>query len=208
MLKRFCTYPFVRCTAFRLLRNYTVRCRLKSAVTPPKTCKAPPRAIWTRITPPRSSSAGACLGLFQAGMPVVGYFIGASLHEYIEQVDHWVAFILLVCIGGNMLKEAFANEEPKPADASFGFKTMLLMAIATSIDALVVGVALAMDETSDIWISAAVIGIITFVLSAAGVKLGSVFGKKYEKKARIAGGVILILIGLKVLLEHLGVIGF
>ena len=153
-------------------------------------------------------TAGAWFGLFQAGMPVVGYFIGASLHEYIEQVDHWVAFILLVCIGGNMLKEAFANEEPKPADASFGFKTMLLMAIATSIDALVVGVALAMDETSDIWISAAVIGIITFVLSAAGVKLGSVFGKKYEKKARIAGGVILILIGLKVLLEHLGVIGF
>ncbi len=151
-------------------------------------------------------TAGLWFGLFQAGMPVIGYLIGDRLHGYIEQVDHWVAFILLASIGVNMLKEAFSGKEEKPADASFGVKTMLVMAVATSIDALVVGVALAMEEETNIWLSAAVIGVITFALSAAGVKLGSVFGKKYEKKARIAGGIILILIGLKVLLEHLGVI--
>ena len=149
--------------------------------------------------------AGLWFGLFQAGMPVLGYVIGDRLHGYIDHVDHWVAFILLASIGVNMLKEAFSGKEEKPADASFGAKTMLVMAIATSIDALVVGVALAMEEDTNIWFSAAVIGVITFILSAVGVKLGSLFGKKYEKKARIAGGVILILIGLKVLLEHLGI---
>lgn len=158
------------------------------------------------VKPKHLITAGLWFGLFQAGMPVIGYLIGDRLHGYIEQVDHWVAFILLASIGVNMLKEAFSGKEEKPADASFGVKTMLVMAVATSIDALVVGVALAMEEETNIWLSAAVIGVITFALSAAGVKLGSVFGKKYEKKARIAGGIILILIGLKVLLEHLGVI--
>ena len=157
------------------------------------------------VKPKHLITAGLWFGLFQAGMPIIGYLIGDRLHGYIEAVDHWVAFILLASIGVNMLKEAFSGKEEKPADASFGFKTMLIMAVATSIDALVVGVALAMEETN-IWFAAAVIGVITFALSAVGVKLGSVFGKKYEKKARIAGGVILILIGLKVLLEHLGVI--
>ena len=156
--------------------------------------------------PKHMLTAGVWFGVFQALMPLIGYLIGDRLHEYIEQVDHWVAFILLAGIGINMLKEAFSKGEEKPADASFGVKTMLIMAIATSIDALVVGVALAMEADTDIWVSVAVIGVITFALSALGVKLGSVFGKKYEKKARIAGGVILILIGLKVLLEHLGII--
>ena len=147
--------------------------------------------------------AGAWFGAFQAAMPLLGYLIGDKLHGHIEQIDHWVAFVLLAAIGANMLKEAFSGKEEKPADASFGFKTMLIMAIATSIDALVVGVALAMDAEINIWIAAAAI---TFLLSALGVKLGSIFGRKYEKKARIAGGVILILLGLKILLEHLGVL--
>ena len=152
-------------------------------------------------------SAGIWFGAFQALMPLLGFFLGTSFHRYIEAFDHWIAFILLTLIGANMLKEAFSKEdEPKPADASFGVKTMLLMAVATSIDALAVGVALAMEGDSNIWISIAVIGVITFALSALGVKLGSVFGERYEKKARIAGGVILILIGLKVLLEHIGVL--
>ena len=152
-------------------------------------------------------SAGLWFGAFQAAMPLLGYFLGASLHGYIEKYDHWIAFFLLALIGANMLKEAFSKKAAaKPADASFGVRTMLLMAVATSIDALAVGVALAMDERTNIWLSVGVIGAITFALSAAGVKLGSVFGEKYEKKARIAGGAILILIGLKVLLEHLGVL--
>lgn len=150
--------------------------------------------------------AGAWFGAFQAAMPLLGYLIGDKLHGHIEQIDHWVAFVLLAAIGANMLKEAFSGKEEKPADASFGFRTMLIMAIATSIDALVVGVALAMDAETNIWIAAAAIGVITFLLSALGVKLGSIFGRKYEKKARIAGGVILILLGLKILLEHLGVL--
>ena len=151
-------------------------------------------------------SAGLWFGAFQAAMPLLGYFLGTSFHKYIEAYDHWIAFILLVLIGANMLREAFGKEEEKPADASFGVKTMFVMAVATSIDALAVGVALAMEEDTNIWLSVLVIGLTTFVLSALGVKLGSVFGEKYEKKARIAGGVILILIGLKVLLEHLGVL--
>ena len=150
--------------------------------------------------------AGAWFGAFQAIMPLAGYFLGTSFHKYIEAFDHWIAFILLALIGANMLREAFSKEEEKPADASFGVKTMFIMAVATSIDALAVGVALAMEENTNILFSVLVIGAVTFLLSALGVKLGSVFGEKYEKKARIAGGVILILIGLKVLLEHLGVL--
>lgn len=151
--------------------------------------------------------AGAWFGSFQALMPLVGFFLGTSFHSYIARFDYLVAFVLLLFIGANMLKEAFSSgEEGKPADASFGVKTMLLMAIATSIDALAAGIALAMDETGNIWISVLMIGITTFILSAVGVKIGSIFGEKYQKKARIAGGAVLILIGLKVLLEHFGVL--
>ena len=158
------------------------------------------------VKPRHMLIAGAWFGAFQAAMPLIGYFIGDQLHGRIEKVDHWVAFVLLAAIGANMLKEAFSGKEEKPADASFWFRTMLVMAIATSIDALVVGVALAMDEETNIWFAAAAIGVITFLLSALGVKLGSIFGRKYENKARVAGGVILILLGLKILLEHLGVL--
>lgn len=150
--------------------------------------------------------AGIWFGSFQALMPLTGYFLGASFHSYIERIDYLIAFVLLLIIGGNMLKEAFSGEDEKPADASFGVKTMLLMAIATSIDALAAGIALAMDETVNIWLSVLMIGVTTFILSAAGVKIGSIFGEKYQKKARIVGGVVLILIGLKILLEHFGIL--
>ncbi|MCH5198974.1 MAG: manganese efflux pump [Oscillospiraceae bacterium] len=149
---------------------------------------------------------GAWFGAFQALMPLAGYFLGSSFHSYIEKVDYLIAFVLLLIIGANMLKEAFSGDEGKPADASFGVKTMLLMAIATSIDALAAGIALAMDETVNIWLAVLIIGVTTFILSAAGVKIGSIFGEKYQKKARIAGGVVLILIGLKTLLEHFGIL--
>ena len=150
--------------------------------------------------------AGVWFGAFQALMPLIGYYLGAAFHSYIEAFDHWIAFALLFAIGANMIKEAFGDQEAEPADASFGVKTMFVLAVATSSDALAVGIARAMEEDTNIWLSIGVIGITTFLISGAGVKLGSVFGEKYEKKARVAGGVILILLGLKILLEHLGVL--
>ena len=151
-------------------------------------------------------TAGLWFGAFQALMPLIGYYLGAAFHSYIEAFDHWIAFGLLLLIGANMIKEAFSDKEAEPADASFGYKTMFVLAVATSIDALAVGIALAMEADTNIWVSVGVIGLTTFLISGAGVKLGSVFGEKYERKARFAGGVILILIGLKILLEHLGVL--
>lgn len=151
-------------------------------------------------------SAGIWFGGFQALMPLLGYYLGVFFHTYIEKVDHWVAFALLCIIGVNMLREALSKENQKPADASFGVKTMLIMAVATSIDALAVGIALAMDSGTNIWLSISVIGIITFIMSAAGIKAGSIVGEKYKTKAEISGGVILILLGVKILFEHLGVL--
>lgn len=154
------------------------------------------------------AKAGAWFGGFQAIMPLIGYFLGSSFHSYIEKADHWVAFILLVFIGINMLREAFSKEAAEHnSNSSFGFKTMFIMAIATSIDALAVGIALAMEKDTNIWLSVTCIGLITFILSAAGVKIGSLFGSKYKRKAEITGGVILILLGIKILLDHLGVFG-
>ncbi len=150
--------------------------------------------------------AGLWFGGFQALMPLIGFFIGSLFHGYIEKFDHWVAFILLCAIGINMLKEAFSKDNDAPADSSFGIKTMLIMAIATSIDALAVGVALAMEPSTNIWLSIVLIGITTFLFSAAGIKIGSIFGAKFKNKAEIAGGVILILIGSKILIEHLGLL--
>lgn len=149
---------------------------------------------------------GAWFGGFQALMPAVGYLLGSTFEQYITAVDHWIAFVLLCFIGGNMIREALSKDEEK-LDASFSFKTMLL-AIATSIDALAVGITFAL--LPDVNIAAAVlfIGAITFILSAIGLKVGNVFGTKYKSKAELAGGVILILIGTKILLEHLGVINF
>ncbi len=145
---------------------------------------------------------GLWFGIFQALMPVIGYALGTAVYDLISDFDHWVAFILLALIGVNMIREGLSKED-EDVDDSLAFRTMLLLAIATSIDALAVGISLAMDG-SNIYVSAAVIGIITFVISAVGVRIGGVFGNRYGKHAEIAGGIILILIGLKILLEHTG----
>ena len=149
---------------------------------------------------------GLWFGFFQALMPIIGYFLGAQFQEMIEAYDHWIAFGLLFLIGANMIREAVWGKE-ESQDGSLGFKTMLLLAIATSIDALAVGVSFACIRVK-LWSSVIVIGLTTFAFSVLGVKIGNVFGSKYEKSAGIIGGIILILIGLKILLEHLGVVAF
>lgn len=150
--------------------------------------------------------AGLWFGGFQALMPVVGYLAGVRFKDAITAVDHWIAFGLLVIIGGNMLREGIAGGEEE-ADASMSPKTMFTLALATSIDALAVGVGFAFLSVN-ITAAAGFIGAVTFVLSAAGVKVGSVFGAKYKSRAEIAGGAILILLGTKILLEHLGILNF
>ena len=146
---------------------------------------------------------GAWFGIFQALMPFIGCTIGAAFLSYIEAVDHWIAFILLGCIGGNMIKESLSKEEECDCtDASLSFKVMLTMAVATSIDALAVGISLAMAGNVNIWVAMALIGIVTFAMSAVGVKIGNVFGSRYEKKAEAVGGFILIGLGIKVLIDH------
>ena len=152
---------------------------------------------------------GTWFGGFQALMPLIGFFLGTLFADAIEAFDHWIAFGLLALIGANMLKEAFGKEETDSCDiqgVDLSFKTMLVMAIATSIDALAVGISLAMAGDVNILAAVVLIGVITFSLSAVGVKIGNVFGSRYEKKAQFCGGVILILLGVKILLEHLGVL--
>ena len=150
---------------------------------------------------------GLWFGGFQALMPIIGYYLCSSFKVLIENVDHWIAFGLLVLIGANMLREALWGKDEGKDNGSLDFKTMLLLAIATSIDALAVGVSFACLQVN-IWWSILIIGLTTFGFSVMGVKIGNVFGSRYEKGATIAGGIILILIGLKILLEHLGVIAF
>ena len=153
-------------------------------------------------------TCGVWFGGFQALMPLIGFFLGALFYNAISAFDHWIACGLLVLIGGNMLKEALEKCECcAETDGGFGFKTMFVMAIATSIDALAVGISLAMAGNVNIWAAIALIGAVTCIMSAIGVKIGNVFGSRFKKKAEIAGGVILILLGLKILLEHLEVIG-
>jgi len=147
---------------------------------------------------------GLWFGGFQALMPVLGYLLGSAFEQYIVEFDHWIAFILLGIIGANMIRES-RDKECEVVDASFAFKPMLLMAVATSIDALAVGINFAFLQVS-ILLAASFIGVTTFVLSAAGVKIGNVFGARYKSAAELAGGVILILLGTKILLEHLGVL--
>ena len=164
-----------------------------------------------RVRTKHMAITGAWFGGFQGLMPLIGFFLGSLFASYITSFDHWVAFVLLALIGANMIKESLEGDAC-PADASFGFKTMLTMAIATSIDALAVGVSFAMianeDPTFNIYVAVASIGIITFLLSAIGVKVGSIFGAKYKSKAELVGGIVLCLMGLKILLEHLGVLAF
>ena len=150
---------------------------------------------------------GLWFSLFQMLMPLIGYFLGSQFRQLIESVDHWIAFGLLLLIGANMIREALSNEEENADNGTLDFKTMFLLAIATSIDALAVGVSFACIQVK-IWSSVLVIGITTFLFSVLGVKIGNVFGSKFEKSAQIIGGIILILIGLKILLEHLGIITF
>lgn len=147
---------------------------------------------------------GGYFGFFQALMPLIGYLLGIGFQDKVTGVDHWIAFILLGIIGINMIKEALSKEEEGRND-SVNFKEMIVLAIATSIDALAVGITMAFLEVN-IAIAITIIGIITFAISVIGVKIGNIFGNKYEKKAEFAGGIILILMGIKILLEHLGII--
>lgn len=147
---------------------------------------------------------GLWFGGFQALMPSVGYLLGSRFEKYVTSIDHWIAFVLLALIGINMIREALSGEEENANDA-VDFKTMLLLAIATSIDALAVGVTYAFLQVR-IVPAVSFIGIITFSLSIVGVKIGNVFGLKYKTKAEIAGGLILLLMGTKILLEHLGLL--
>ena len=152
-------------------------------------------------------TVGVWFGVFQALMPLAGYLLGSTFAEKITSVSHWIAFVLLAVIGGNMIKESFDKDE-ECLDDSLGFKTMIVMAIATSIDALAAGISLVAivgNSYAYAFIAVALIGVITFTLSAVGVKIGNIFGTRYKSKAELFGGVILILLGLKILLEHLGI---
>lgn len=157
-----------------------------------------------KIKPKHMCIAGAWFGGFQALMPLIGYFLGSFFAEMIEKYDHWVAFVLLAIIGGNMIKESFGKDEK--IDSSMDVKSMLLLAIATSIDALAVGVTFAFLQVQ-IVPAVSFIGVITFIFSAVGVKIGSLFGTKYKSKAELFGGIVLVLIGIKILLEGIGVLG-
>jgi len=168
-------------------------------------------AVCKGLAMPKMSWKGAAIvglyfGGFQALMPFLGYLLGAGFKDAISAYDHWVAFILLALIGGNMIRESREDEE-ESLDASLSFRSMALLAIATSIDALAVGVTLAFLDVP-ILSSVCFIGVVTFCLSLVGVKAGNVFGCKYKSKAEFVGGLVLILIGLKILLEHMGVINF
>lgn len=155
----------------------------------------------TKITWKKAAIVGLWFGIFQAGMPVIGYLLGAGFQEQIVAVDHWIAFILLGLIGLNMIREAIKGDE-ESADESLAFKAMFVLAVATSIDALAVGITFAF-LTVNIVKAALFIGLTTFIISVIGVKIGNVFGDKYQKKAEILGGLILILLGTKILIEHL-----
>ncbi len=147
---------------------------------------------------------GAWFGGFQGIMPLIGYYLGKAFGQYIEKYDHWVAFVLLVLIGGNMVKEALEKEccQDDNVTAGLGFATMLVLAVSTSIDAAATGIVLE-SENANIWLSVIIIAVITFIISAAGVKIGNIFGTKYKKKAELAGGSILILLAIKILAEAL-----
>lgn len=147
---------------------------------------------------------GVWFGGFQALMPTIGYLLGYQFRDSITAIDHWIAFVLLALIGVNMIRESLSKEEEE-ADDSLDMKTMFFMAVATSIDALAVGVTFAFLPNTNIIAAVLFIGSITFLLSTVGAKIGNIFGTKYKSKAEFAGGAILILLGLKILLEHLGI---
>ena len=147
---------------------------------------------------------GLWFGGFQALMPTIGFFLGTQFKDQITSIDHWIAFVLLGLIGINMVKEALSNEEEQ-ADDSIAVKEMFMLAVATSIDALAVGITFAFLNVH-IVSAASIIGVCTFLISFAGVKIGNIFGTKYKSKAELAGGIILILLGFKILFEHLHIL--
>jgi len=154
-----------------------------------------------KITLKKALIVGLYFGIFQAGMPLLGYFLGTFFEEMVVSIDHWIAFILLSAIGGKMIHEALGHSD-EPASDSLSFKTMLVLAVATSIDALAVGITLAFLQVS-VYYAVGFIGAITFTLSVIGVKIGNVFGVKYKSRAELVGGTVLIIIGIKILIEHL-----
>ncbi len=154
-----------------------------------------------KVRPVHVLKTGLWFGGFQALMPLIGYFLGASFADFVSEVDHWIAFVLLGLIGSNMIKESFAPESCD-ANPDFSFRTMLVMAVATSIDALAVGVSFAFLNV-DIWIAILLIGTATAVFSGVGVIVGNIFGCRYKSKAELAGGIILIVMGVKTLITHL-----
>lgn len=159
-----------------------------------------------KCTWPKAGKVGLYFGVFQAVMPLIGYFLGVQFKAEITSVDHWIAFVLLGIIGANMIRESLGTcDECEEFDASLDVKTMVGLAVATSIDALAVGITFAFLEVAIIP-AISFIGVITFTISVTGVKIGNVFGAKYKSKAELAGGVILILMGSKILLEHLQII--
>lgn len=147
---------------------------------------------------------GIYFGIFQAIMPLIGYLLGTTFESFVTQIDHWVTLILLCFIGGKMLKDAL-GEEGEGHNDDIGFKSMIVLAIATSIDALAIGITFAFLRVNILFATVS-IGIVTFILSLLGVKIGNRFGAKYEKKTEILGGIILIAIGFKILFEHLEII--
>lgn len=155
-----------------------------------------------RVSWREALTVGLWFGGFQALMPVIGYYLGISFADLVTKIDHWIAFGLLLLIGGNMIRDALKGEDDKPVNSSFAFRTMLVLAIATSIDALAVGISFAFLGT-DLWRSILIIGLTTFVFSAVGLLIGKKVGSRFHAGAEILGGVILIAIGLKILIEHL-----
>ena len=153
---------------------------------------------------------GLYFGGFQLLMPLIGYALGVRFQSLITSIDHWIAFVLLAWIGGNMIRESRAaddEDEAAPSDGQVKHKELLVLAVATSIDALAVGVTFSMVELSvSIWLAVCLIGCTTFLISLGGVYVGNVFGAKYKNKAEFVGGTILILIGVKIILEHFGVL--
>ena len=162
------------------------------------------------LKPKHMLITGLWFGGFQGLMPLIGYLLGSTFEKYITPVDHWIAFILLGIIGINMIKEAFGKEDDCDCDgewdSAFSVKTMFVMAVATSIDALAVGITFALLPDVNITAAVLFISVITFLLSCVGIKIGNVFGAKFKSKAELAGGIILILMGTKILFEHLGII--
>lgn len=154
-----------------------------------------------QVRPKHAGIAALWFGGFQALMPLAGYFAGVAFTDFVSSVDHWIAFVLLGIIGGKMVKESFEKEECACTTPDFSFRTMLAMAVATSIDALAVGISLAFLKVN-IWLAVLIIGLTTGAFSAAGIYIGNIFGNKYKSKAELAGGVILIIMGTKILLDH------